>query len=147
MNTAYMIAKNLVGMKELPGDQDEYFIQWCLKLCHIPEPIHDEIAWCSAGMNGVHFLAGLTCTYSAMARSWLLIGKAIPLAEAKIGDIVILKRGGTDEPGPEVQNAPGHVAFFEGLSVEQIRLYGANQSNSWSVGWFSRERVLGVRRV
>jgi hypothetical protein len=62
-------------------------------------------------------------------------------------DIVILKRGDGAQPGPDVLDAPGHVAFYADHSEEDVQLLGGNQSDSVCIESFRRSRVLGVRRL
>jgi uncharacterized protein (TIGR02594 family) len=149
MNEPYIIARRLEGIiKEIPGNMDNHFIQWALSLCDIPEPIHDEIPWCSAGMEAVHLLGGRKGTGSAAARSWLKWGIPIEIADAQEGDIIILKRGGEDQPGPEVLDAPGHVCFFVFFIGDKtwFKGYGGNQMDKYCMANFPVSRVLGVRR-
>ena len=62
-------------------------------------------------------------------------------------DVVILRRGGGDQPGPEVLDAPGHVGFFAGHEDPNVLLLGGNQGDSVSVAPFAAARILGVRRL
>jgi uncharacterized protein (TIGR02594 family) len=118
----------------------------------------DEIPWCSALVNYVCWLLRLPRSKSLAARSWLGVGFPIALEEARPGyDIVVLKRGGKDQPGPEVMAAPGHVGLFAGVEHparvfgdpdnRQVLVLGGNQADQVSVAPFHVERVLGVRRL
>ena len=71
------------------------------------------------------------------------------LAEAKAEfDVVVLKRGTGNQPGPEVTSgAPGHVGFFAGLERDRVLVLGGNQSNGVCVQSFPVSDVLGVRRL
>ena len=85
-----------------------------------------------------------------MARSWLEVGMGIDLDAAFPGfDVVILQRGKSPQPGPEVTNAPGHVGFFAGLSTDGglVELLGGNQSDQVKISRYPVDRVLGVRRL
>jgi uncharacterized protein (TIGR02594 family) len=148
MNDAYLIARRLENIvKEIPGDKDDPFIIWALSLCKLSGKLHDEIAWCSAGMNAVHLLAGKVPTFSAAARSWLGVGEVIPINQAQVGDVVIIKRK-LDDPGPEVIKALGHVTFFvEWHGTDGFLGYGANQNNCFSTDNYPKDRILGVRRT
>lgn len=147
---AYILASRFVGkVLERPGDLDHPLIQWWLSLCRFGFDAHDETPWCSAFVNGIAFELGVPRTESALARSWLQVGRPVSLDEAEVGwDIVILQRGSGPQPGPEVIAAPGHVGFFAGHSWgSEILVLGGNQSNAVNVRSYPRARVLGVRRL
>lgn len=133
-----------IGIKEMVGKDDHPLILWWLSLCGLQSPVHDETAWCSAYVNGVAWDEGLPRSMSASARSWLRVGREIALADAIVGnDVVILKRGKEPQPGPEVIHAPGHVGIYAGPR----RILGGNQSDMVGIGPFDPARVLGVRRI
>jgi len=142
--TLFDLATRYVGIHELAGNADHPLIRWWLSLCGFPTDVHDEISWCSAFLNGMAWELRLPRSKSAAARSWLAVGQAIDLMEATVGfDIVVLKRGAGDQPGPEVIQAPGHVGLFAGRSS----LLAGNQGNAVSVAPFDPAKVLGVRRL
>lgn len=144
-------AKRLVGtIKERPGGLNHPFILWAHELCRLPIGTPDEVAWCSSGINALAFVLGLPRSNSARARSWLEVGSEMALVDAQPGDIAIFKRGtGGGSAGPEVIEAPGHVAVFDTYdSVRRIvNVYGGNQNNQWSAGKFMEESLLGIRRI
>ena len=84
-----------------------------------------------------------------MARSWLEIGEVITIDQARPEeeDIVIFKRGGDNEPGPEIINAPGHVGFYVGMIDHDIMVLGGNQGDMVSIGSYPIRNLLGVRRL
>jgi uncharacterized protein (TIGR02594 family) len=141
------LAHRYLGIHEQAGNQDHPLIVWWLSLCGIAG--HDEIAWCSAFVNGLAWELGLPRTLSAAARSWLKVGTPIALDDASTDhvDVVVLKRGEGPQPGPEVLQAPGHVGLFHGLDAGGVRLLAGNQSNAVTVATFPRDQVLGVRRL
>lgn len=145
--TAFDIAKRFVGIKELPGmNSNSDFIMWCLRLV-LPSAMNDETPWCSAFVNAICFILGLPMSRSAAARSWLNVGTPVDLADARVGfDVVIFKRG-KDQPGPEVIDAPGHVAFFVKLEGATLLVLGGNQGDSISIARYPVSNVLGVRRL
>lgn len=165
--TAYDIAQRFVGMKEVPGVIDNPQILAMLRL-DAGWPEHDEVAWCSSLVNYVNHLLRLPRSKSLRARSWLQVGVPVDPDLAEVGfDVVILKRGGGDQPGPEVIKAPGHVGYFAGMtlaldpraldppetrlgdapSADNVLVLGGNQSDSVSIASFPASRVLGVRRI
>ena len=148
--TMFDLATRYVGIKELAGEKDHPLVQWWLSLCGFGTDAHDEIAWCSAFVNGMAWELRLPRSKSAAARSWLAVGSAVPLVTAQVGyDIVVLRRGPDPQPGPEVIAAPGHVGIYAGMSegLSRVHVLGGNQNDSVSVAEFDAARVLGVRRL
>lgn len=151
--SAFELAQRYVGTKEVNGQFDNPQIMAWLKLDgNWPE--HDEVPWCSAFVNGIAHAMRLPRSKSLRARSWLAVGESILIEDAETGfDVVILERGGGDQPGPDVIDAPGHVGFFagkpylSGSEISRVYVLGGNQSNSVSVQSFPVSRVLGVRRL
>ena len=145
---AFRLAQRYLGVHERAGDQHHPLIQWWLSLCAFGLDAADEIAWCSAFVNGVAWELGLPRSKSAAARSWLAVGEPVPLDEAQPGfDVVVLQRGEGPQPGAAVLDAPGHVGFFAGLDADAVFVLAGNQSNAVNVQRFPRWRVLGVRRL
>lgn len=146
----YELAQRFVGeIKELPGpEQNHPFIVWALSLVGFGAKTPDEVPWCSAFVNAVHWICRLPRSKSAMARSWLAVGTDCPLAEALPGDVVVLRRGDGVQPGYEVLDAPGHVGFFAGQTrPDYLLVLGGNQGNAVSVQGFPVSQVLSIRRV
>lgn len=145
--TAFSLAQRFVGVRELPGEKDNPFIMSMLTLDQ-GWPGHDEVAWCSGFANWVAWVLRLPRSKSLSARSWLGVGQSVALRDAEAGfDVVVLKRGGGEQPGPEVLAAPGHVGFYAGVSGSSVLILGGNQGNAVSVAPFPQDLVLGVRRL
>lgn len=147
--TAFDLASRYIGMREIPGEMSNPQILAMLKL-DMEWPSHDEVPWCSAFLNHVFWLLRLGRSKSLMARSWLRCGAAVPLTAAEVGfDVVVLKRGGADQPGPEELDAPGHVGLFAGHEADlaQVQVLGGNQGDAVSTAPFPVARILGVRRI
>ena len=146
--TAFEMAQRFVGIKEIPGrDNNNDQILAMLKL-EDPWPSCDEVPWCSAFVNYIAWLVRLPRSKSLRARSWLTIGYSVELADAEVGfDVVVLKRNGDNQPGPEVLDAGGHVGFFAGTEANQILVLGGNQSDSVKVSPYPKSRLLGIRRL
>jgi uncharacterized protein (TIGR02594 family) len=143
--TAFDVASRFIGVREVPGKKNNPLILSMLKLDGA-WPEHDEVPWCSAFVNFIAFILGLPRSRSLRARSWLGVGLAVDLA--KVGfDVVILKRGGGIQPGPEVLDAPGHVGFFAGREPGKIAVLGGNQGDMVSVRLFDESRLLGIRSL
>jgi uncharacterized protein (TIGR02594 family) len=154
--TALSLASRYVGVRELAGEKDHPLVQWWLSLCdgrNLETP--DETPWCSAFVNGIAWELNLPRSKSARARSWLDVGVPVGLSQATQGwDVVILSRGAPGSSGyagPAVRDAPGHVGFYAGavfnVADSPVVLLGGNQSDSVCYQQFSRDRVLGVRRL
>lgn len=159
----FVLASRYIGTRELPGGLDNPHILAWLMDAGVADPrqasqmYHDEVAWCGCFVRHIAHLAGLPIPQlPARARSWLTVGKPIPLDELRIGwDIVVLQRGDGLQPGPEVLAASGHVGFFAGFDVvasaplapRAIRLLAGNQGDAVNVRAMSVARVLGVRRL
>jgi len=146
--TPYQLAKRFMGMKEVPGSVSNPQILAMLKTDN-DWPKDDSVPWCSAFINYICFLLGLNRTRSLRARSWLR-EKTVCWSDAQQGfDIVIFKRGRGNQPGPDVIDAPGHVAFFTRWDYEHdhVHVLGGNQSDSVNLAWYKKERILGIRRL
>ena len=142
----YNMALRFSGMNEVSGVASNPALLTMLKL-DADWPEGDDVPWCSAFTNFITWLLRLPRSRSLLARSWLTVGRPVSLAEASVGDIVVLMRGGEDQPGPENLRAPGHVGFMAGIEGDIISVIGGNQNDSVNTRTFPTERVLGVRRI
>lgn len=156
--TAFNLAQRYVGVREITGAMDHPLISWWLGLCsYFAMDSHDEIPWCSAFVNGIAWELRLPRSKSASARSWLKVG--VPVQRMKppfvgtwpdveVGfDVVILQRGGGNQPGPEVLKAPGHVGFYAGREDGYVLVLGGNQSDEVNISRYPMDRILGIRRL
>jgi len=144
---AFQLATRFIGVKEIPGSKHNPQVMAMLKLDNA-WPAGDEVPWCSAFVNYICWLLGLQRSKSLAARSWLRVGMPVELAQAEVeNDIVILKRGGGGQPGPDVIAAPGHVGFYAGWDDGLIHVLGGNQSDSINVQRYSTTNLLGIRRL
>jgi uncharacterized protein (TIGR02594 family) len=144
--TAFDLAQRFTGIREVGGAVDNPQIMAMLRL-DMGWPEHDEVPWCSAFANYICWLLRLPRSKNLRARSWLTVGKGITLEQAEPGDIIVLKRGSGDQPGPEVIEAPGHVGFYAGRFGEFIEVLGGNQSDTVKVSRYPVKRLLGVRKL
>jgi uncharacterized protein (TIGR02594 family) len=144
---AFAMAQRFVGMKEVAGSTANPAILAMLRLDQ-EWPEDDAVPWCSAFCNYVAWLLYLPRSHALNARSWLGVGRAVSLDDAKVGfDIVVLKRGAGAQPGPDVLDAPGHVGWYAGREDKQVLLLGGNQGDAVNVSRFPESRLLGVRRL
>jgi uncharacterized protein (TIGR02594 family) len=146
--TALDCASQYLGMKEVPGHGANPAILAMLKL-DARWPTDDAVPWCSGFVNWIAFNMGLERTKSLRARSWLRVGKKVDLAEATGNCVVVFTRGRGAQPGPDVVNAPGHVAVFDSLDTANHRVWvvGGNQGDKVSRKAYPLNRVLGVRKL
>lgn len=92
--------------------------------------------WCGYFLNYVATKAGRNPPKSfALARSWTSFGYAVPLNDAKPGDVVVLRTG-----------KRYHAGILKRLSGKTAEILGGNQSNRVQVSQFSRKQIVSVRR-
>ena len=143
---AFELAERYVGTKEVGGKMDNPLVLAMLRL-DAKWPSADSVPWCSGFVNWICWHARLPRSKDLRARSWLTVGKGIPLDKAEPGDIIVLQRGGGEQPGPEIIDAPGHVGFYAGRFNEFIEVLGGNQSDQVKISRYPANRLLGVRRL
>lgn len=145
--TAYTLAERFVGTTETPGVASNPLVLAMLRL-DADWTSGDDVPWCSAFANFIAWLLRLPRSKSLSARSWLMVGTPVSLADARPGfDVVVLQRGKGKQPGPEVLDAPGHVGLFAGLDGAAVLVLGGNQGDRVSIERFPAAAVLGVRRL
>lgn len=143
----FKMAHKFLGLAEIAGATHNPAIVGMLQL-DAKWVEDDETSWCSAFVNYVAWLCDSTeRSKSLAARSWLMVGRSIPLSDAQRGDVIILTRGKLPQPGPEVIKANGHVGFYAGQDETSVQLLGGNQGNRVSIASFPKTRILGVRRL
>lgn len=140
--TGYDILKQYKGLHEVRNKKElNSFI-----LKYVPEwkgLSVDSTPWCAAIVNATERAVGNAGTGKLNARSFLNYGIKVELKDAKKGDILIFTRGGS--------TWQGHVTYLDGIEQGQggrilLRCLGGNQSDSVCVGWYPKERLIGVRR-
>jgi len=118
--SAFDLAQRFLGITEVQGPTANPQVLAMLRLDE-QWPKGDEVPWCSAFMNYVTWLLRLPRSKDLRARSWLTVGRAVSLDKAEVGfDVVILKRGTGNQPGPNVIDAPGHVGLFAGREGSNV---------------------------
>jgi len=151
LKTPYELAERFIGTKEVSGHVDNpQVMAWLTADSTWPQ--NDEVPWCSGFVNWVCKIFRVTRSKSLRARSWLGVGTPVTLECAKQGwDVCIFKRGGTNQPGPEVLDAPGHVAFFSAHNPSEeynwVYVLGGNQRDEVSVSRYPVSQLLGIRRL
>lgn len=101
---------------------------------------NDEVAWCSIFANWVALQANLPRSKSAMAKSWLKVGKKTDWPQP--GDIVVFWRTNRD-------GIYGHVGFFLGYTKSEKSIYclGGNQDDEVNIRTFPLDRILEFRSL
>lgn len=89
-------------------------------------------AWCGAFATAVVRKAGRKPPAGHnMARSWLRFGKAVRLAQARAGDVVVLGR---------------HVGILHSRRAGKVCLVSGNSANRVRMSCYPASKVKGVRR-
>lgn len=148
--TPYLMAVQFIGrVKEMPGRAHHPYVQTCHWAAGLGLDQPDETAWCGSHMAFWCLAWDLPIPeLPARARSWLTVGAPIEADEARAGyDVVVLKRGGGPQPGPDVLAAPGHVGWFVAIEGDHVIVCGGNQSNAVTRQRFPIGDVLGYRRL
>lgn len=143
---AFDLALRFTSIKEVGGNVDNPQIMAMLRL-DMNWPSNDEVPWCSAFVNYIAWLCRHPRSKDLRARSWLNVGIGIKLDDVEAGDIIIIKRGKGEQPGPENTTAPGHVGFYAGRTDSLIEILGGNQSDTVKVSRYAVSRLLGVRQL
>jgi uncharacterized protein (TIGR02594 family) len=140
MDRIIRIATNELGIREFPGPDHNPRILKYAEEAGLGWINDDETPWCSVFMNWVAAKAHFERSKKADARSWLQVGEEV--SDPEPGDVVIYWRG--DPTGWQ-----GHVGIFFGYSHDQSRIYtlGGNQMNAVSISAYSKDQLLGFRRI
>ncbi len=144
--TALDCASQYLGMREVPGHKSNPAILAMLKL-DARWPTDDAVPWCSGFANWIAFNMGLERTKSLRARSWLRVGKPVTAQNITGNTVAIFQRGRGRQPGPDVINAPGHVAFVSHVEGSRVWVVGGNQGDKVSLKAYPISKVLGYRRL
>lgn len=159
--TPYDLAGRYIGLREIPGEEDNPLIVAMLRLAAgggtdanlvaAGWPSDDETAWCAAFVAWIAWHFGVPLPRKALrARSWLTVGKPEwPHLALPGWTIAVLRRGSGAQPGPDVLDAPGHVGLFGGTTPNGTGVWvlGGNQGDAVNVTEYPAERLLGIRRL
>jgi uncharacterized protein (TIGR02594 family) len=126
----------LYGTSEIPGaENNPKIVEFFHATGH--RNIHDdETHWCSAFIMYCAKMNGFDYPKNALARSWMKVGEKVEKPE--VGDLVVFGWG---------QTYTGHVAIYLGESNGWVVCLGGNQGNEVNVMPFSKESILGYRRL
>lgn len=123
------------GIAEKPGDESNRLIEAYHKSTKGEAGYTDNVPWCSSFVNYHLKLNGYAYTGLQLAHSWLKYG--LPLAEGRVGCIVVLQRG------PEPWQ--GHVGFLMRETQKTVLVLGGNQGDRVCIEPYAKSRVLAYR--
>lgn len=126
------------GLSEITGDKHNPEILAFFAEIGFDWVKDDETAWCSAALNFFAKKHGYERSGKLDARSWLKVGELV--LEPTMGDIVVFWR-------ESYASWKGHVAIYINSNEKYIWCLGGNQNNSISITAYSRDRLLGYRRL
>ena len=126
-------ARQHLGQKEVPGPASNPVIQSWYHLTTLPEEYWtDSTAWCAVFVNAALMLNNIKTIRSAKAFDWLKWG--IEVDTPQKGDVVIFDFS--------------HVAFYLSEAENgRIKVIGGNQNDAVTETTYSKQSVLGYRRV
>jgi uncharacterized protein (TIGR02594 family) len=129
-------AVGLYGTKEISGVENnpkivEFFQATGQRNIH-----NDETHWCSAFIMYCAKMNGYGYPKNALARSWMRVGEKVDKPE--VGDLVVFGWG---------ESYHGHVVIYLGEVDGMIIGLGGNQNDEVNVMPFSKEYILGYRRL
>lgn len=138
MKDILKIALEQYGNKEIRGNEHneevvKYFTEIGFKQIQ-----DDETAWCSAFINWCAMMAGQVRSDKLDARSWLKIGSKV--THPRMGDIVVFWRD-------DLNSWKGHVGIYISSDNDTIYCLGGNQSNMVNIAPYSKQKLLGYRRL
>ncbi|MFK0383244.1 MULTISPECIES: TIGR02594 family protein [Rhizobium/Agrobacterium group] len=92
--------------------------------------------WCGLFLHAVASKAGRQSPKSyGFAKSWTSFGYAVPVGQAKPGDVVVVRNG-----------RGYHAGILKSMSGKTAKILGGNQSGRVQVSNFSRKSIVSVRR-
>ncbi len=138
-NKLLEVALSQYGITEVVGNKDNpEVLKYFDILGFDGSRLKDETAWCSAFINWCAIKAGLPYSGKLTARSWLGVGTVVK--KPQIGDLVIYSRGNPN-------GWQGHVGVFIREENGVIYTLGGNQKNQVNITAYSKDRLLGFRRL
>lgn len=131
------------GVREIPGAEHNPRIIEYGKAVTL-DVRTDEVPWCSDFVNWLFMELAMERTRGANARSWLEWG--IRLEVAALGAVCVLSRGGGQQPGRDVIDAPGHVGVLtDMLEPGTVTILAGNQGDRVCEDVFPLSRLLDMR--
>jgi uncharacterized protein (TIGR02594 family) len=133
----YRVARQLVGIKEVPGPKADPRILELFQLAGFPDATRrDETAWCAAFVGACLRLAGFSNKATLLAAGYLDFGQDLGRDPVE-GCIVVTE--------PLAKGASGHVAFYVGEKGNDVILLGGNQHDSVKESHYPKKMVRSYR--
>lgn len=132
------IALSQYGVKEISGDENNMTIVNYFQEIGFEHITTEDTAWCSCFAIWCAMKSRLEHSDSLLARSWMDIGKEIPIPF--VGCIVVLWRVSKD-------SIYGHVGIFIREGTHNVYILGGNQDNQVNITSYPKHRVLGYRKL
>jgi uncharacterized protein (TIGR02594 family) len=128
------IAKDCVGLKEIPGPKHNSTIQtWLAKLGAWWRD--DETPWCGVFVAHCMREAGLPIPQHWMrAKAWADYGSNLRGTHVAPGAILVFARQGG-----------GHVGFYAGEDSTYFYVLGGNQGNAVTISKIAKARCIAIR--
>lgn len=128
------IAKDCVGLKEIPGAKHNSTIQtWLAKLGAWWRD--DETPWCGVFVAHCMREAGLPVPQNWMrAKAWADYGSNLRSTHVAPGAILVFSRQGG-----------GHVGFYAGEDSTFFYVLGGNQGNAVTISKIAKARCIAIR--
>jgi len=134
----YRKAKSYVGTREGAGAANNKTVLAFYKRAGHGWVKEDALPWCAAFVGAMLEDSGIRSTRNLAARSYVDYGKPVARDKARIGDIVVFKRGRS--------SWQGHVGFYAGETRTHIKVLGGNQSNAVNIRSQAKSKLLAIRR-
>ncbi len=134
-----------LGVKEIPGVENNPRILHYARQSGQYWVKSEETSWCALFIAFVvselpEFTRPSLPNRAATAREWLKMGVDVPFEKVRAGDLVIFWRVAPD-------SWQGHVGFYLGRKGDDFLVLGGNQGNSVCERYFSKDCLLGIRRL
>ena len=141
------IASHEIGVKEIPGQENNPRILYYAKKAGLNWVKDDETSWCGIFMGFCfsELPESIRPKYwprheAARARSWLDFGAILPdISQARAGDVLVFWRESLD-------SWKGHVTLYMGQKDSNITCLGGNQGDQVTLSQYNKSKLLGIRR-
>jgi len=127
------------GLNEVPGPQSNpEILEFFTELGYDWVEDDSTMSWCSAMLSYYAKKCGYVYHKQLDARGWLKM--PLMVLKPSVGDIVVLWR-------ENITSWKGHVGLFIAWDAKRVYVLGGNQSNQINITAYSRDRILGIRKL
>lgn len=125
------------GLREVPGAANSPRILEMAFQAHAGSYYKsDATPWCALAMTSWVLTAGFVPPRDPLAaKNWVRFGTAVALADASLGDILVMERPGGN-----------HVTMYVGEDAHNFYGLGGNQGDCVCIAPFPKSRITHVRR-